>query len=382
MSDVSSLHDVFPGGFSGQQQQQPPRRRAGRQQRKRKKQRRRRTTTVVLVSLLVAGGGVYGAYLAISPVVERLREPKDFEGPGSGEVNVVIPDGASGRVIAQELHKAGVTKTPIAFVDAAAEDKRANGIQPGTYQLKLQMSAAGALDILADPDNRVVRMVTIPEGTRLADALNVIAEKLELDRKELRKVANSGDIGLPKAAKGNLEGFLYPATYEFGPDVTAESALTEMVKRGQQTYDKLGIPDNKLRKVVIEASLLEAEAGTEQYMGKVARVIENRISAGQKLEFDSTVSYATGRFDLTTTPEDRQSDSPYNTYKFPGLPAGPISNPGEAALNAALNPTPGKWLFFVTTNPHTGETKFANNYQQHLVYVEEFRAWRRANPDS
>nr|WP_269330369.1 endolytic transglycosylase MltG [Kineosporia babensis] len=293
---------------------------------------------------------------------------------------VVIPEGASGRVMAQELADKGVVKTPVAFIDAVAADKRGAGIQPGNYNLKLEMSAAGALDILADPANRIVAKVTIPEGTRLADALNVIAKKLDLDPKELRAAAESGDIGLPKAAKGNLEGFLYPATYEFGPDVTAESALAQMVKRGQQTYDKLGIPDNKLRKVVIEASLLEAEAGTEQYMGKVARVIENRVQSGMNLQFDSTVSYATGKFNVTTTPQDRESNSPYNTYKFPGLPAGPISNPGEAALAAALNPTPGKWKFFVTTNPDTGETKFANDFAQHQVYVKEFQAWLQANP--
>ncbi len=210
--------------------------------------------------------------------------------------------------------------------------------------------------------------------------LSVIAKKLDLKEPDLRKAAKSGDIGLPKAAKGNLEGFLYPATYDFGPDVTAESALRDMVKRGQQTYDELGIPDKELRRVVIEASLLEAEAGTEKYMGKVARVIENRIKSNTALQFDSTVSYATGKFNVTTSDADRSNPSPYNTYYHKGLPAGPISNPGEAALKAALNPTPGKWMYFVTTNPSTGETKFANDFAQHQVYVKEFQAWLRENP--
>ncbi|MCE0539951.1 endolytic transglycosylase MltG [Kineosporia rhizophila] len=378
MSDLSSLHDVLPGGFPGEQPGR--RRRAGRQQRKRRKQRRRRTTTVVLVSLLIAGAGVYGAYLAIAPIVERLTAPKDYAGPGTGKVEVVIPDGASGRTIAQALADAGVTKTPAAFIDVIAEDKRSTSIQPGTYAMKKQMSAAGALDILVDPENQIVRRVTIPEGTRLADALSVIAKKLDLKEPDLRKAAKSGDIGLPKAAKGNLEGFLYPATYDFGPDVTAESALRDMVKRGQQTYDELGIPDKELRRVVIEASLLEAEAGTEKYMGKVARVIENRIKSNTALQFDSTVSYATGKFNVTTSDADRSNPSPYNTYYHKGLPAGPISNPGEAALKAALNPTPGKWMYFVTTNPSTGETKFANDFAQHQVYVKEFQAWLRENP--
>ncbi|GLY30578.1 endolytic transglycosylase MltG [Kineosporia sp. NBRC 101731] len=377
MSDVSSLHDVLPGGFSGPP---PSRRRRDRQMRKRRKNRRRRTTTVLLVSLLVAAGGVYGAYLALAPIVSRLTEPKDYAGPGSGAVKVVVPEGASGRVIAQVLTEAGVTKTAVAFVDAAAEDKRANGIQPGTYELKKKMSGAGALEILADPDNRITRQVTIPEGTRVSDALTKIAKSLELKRTDLGKAAKSGKIGLPKAANNNLEGFLFPATYQFGPDVTATQALTDMVARGKKTYDGLGIPDSELRETVIKASIIEAEAGNEKYMGRVSRVLTNRLDIGMKLQLDSTVSYATGKFNVTTTSADRASDSPYNTYMYAGLPRGPISNPGKAALAAALKPTPGEWLFFVATNPTTGETKFAKTMAEHDVYVKEFQAWLRANP--
>jgi UPF0755 protein len=101
-----------------------------------------------------------------------------------------------------------------------------------------------------------------------------------------------------------------------------------------------------------------------------------------KLQLDSTVSYATGKFNVTTTSADRQTNSPYNTYRYAGLPAGPISNPGEAALKAAVNPTPGQWLFFVTTNPETGETKFATTLAQHDQYVQEFQAWLRAHPNN
>ncbi|MBT0768957.1 endolytic transglycosylase MltG [Kineosporia sp. J2-2] len=348
--------------------------------RKRKKSRRRRTATVLLVSLIIAAGGVYGAYLALSPVVAKLTEPKDYAGPGSGAVKVTVPDGASGRTIAQVLVENGVTKTASAFIDAANEDSRAAGIQPGTYTLKKQMSGAGALDLLADPDNRITRQVTIPEGMRVADALTRIADKLELKRADLAKAATSGDIGLPKAANGKLEGFLFPSTYSFEPDVTATQALSEMVEHGTKTYDELGIPASKLRETVIKASIVEAEAGNEKYMGKVSRVLSNRLKIDMKLQLDSTVSYATGKFNVTTTSADRQTDSPYNTYMYAGLPGGPISNPGKAALEAALKPTPGDWLFFVTVNPDTGETKFAKNAAEHETYVKEFQAWLQANP--
>ncbi len=377
MSDVSSLRDVLPGGFNGPPQK--TRRRADRQMRKRRKRRRRRTFTILLLSLLVAGGGVYGAYLALTPIIDKLTAPKDFPGPGTGQVKVVIPEGASGTTIAKALVDAGVTKTAVAFIDQAKKDNRSAGIQPGTYNLKKQMSGAGALAVLVDPDNRVTRTVTIPEGTRVSDALTLIAKKLELKPSDLRKAADSGKIGLPKAAKGNLEGFLFPATYQFGPDVTATSALSKMVDKGESTYADLGIPASKLRETVIKASIIEAEAGNEKYMGKVSRVLTNRLKIGMHLQLDSTVSYATGKFNVTTTSADRQTNSPYNTYKFAGLPAGPISNPGEAALKAAENPSPGQWLYFVTTNPNTGETKFATTLAQHDQYVQEFQAWLRSH---
>jgi UPF0755 protein len=348
--------------------------------RKRRKRRRRRTFTVLLLSLLVAGGGVYGAYLALTPIIDKLTAPKDYTGTGTGKVQVVIPDGASGTTIARTLVDAGVTKTAVAFIDQVKKDKRAASIQPGTYDLKKQMSGAAAMAVLINPDNRVTLTVTIPEGTRVSDALTLIAKKLELKPAALRKAATSGDIGLPKAAKGKLEGFLFPATYQFGPDVTATKALSEMVAKGEDTYADLGIPDAKLRDTVIKASIIEAEAGNEKYMGKVSRVLTNRLRIGMKLQLDSTVSYATGKFNVTTTSADRQTNSPYNTYRYAGLPGGPISNPGEAALKAAVNPTPGQWLFFVTTNPQTGETKFATTLAQHDQYVQEFQAWLRANP--
>jgi len=376
VSDLSSLHDVLPGGFSGP----PTRRRADRRMRKRRQRRRRRTFTIVVVSLLIVAGGLYGAYLGIAPIVSRLTEPKDYAGPGSGSVEVTVPDGASGRTIAQALVDAGVTKTAVAFIDAANADSRSSSIQPGTYELKKKMTGAGALEILVDPDNRILRRVTIPEGTRVADALTMIAKNLELKRADLAKAATGGDIGLPKAAKGKLEGFLYPSTYDFGPDVTATEALTKMVAQGQKVYDKLGIPASDLRETVIKASIIQAEAGDQKYMGKVARVLDNRLDIGMKLQLDSTVSYATGKFNVTTTSDDRATDSPYNTYRYAGLPAGPISNPGEDALEAAMNPSKGSWLYFVTVNPDTGETKFATTKAQHDANVTEFQAWLAENP--
>jgi UPF0755 protein len=378
MSEMS-LSEVLPGAFPTDE---PPQRRRGaaRQQRKRKKKRRRRTFVVILVTIGIVGGAVAGSYvLGLAPLIQRLTAPKDYSGEGTGEIQIRIPAGASGRTIARMLTEADVVKTQDAFLDAAAKDPRSVSIQPGTYVLRRQMSGVTALTALIDPKSQIKRLVTIPEGTRVADAYTVIAKQLKLKKGDLQKAAKSGDIGLPKAANGNLEGYLFPATYDFEPGVTATDALSAMVKRGNQVHKELGIPASKLRSVVIKASIVQSEAGDLESMGKVAQVLENRLAIDMKLQLDSTVSYATNKFNVTTTTADRDSRSRYNTYEYQGLPQGPISNPGEDALKAVLDPTPGDWLFFVTTNPSTGETKFARTAAEHNINSKEFQLWVRTH---
>ena len=130
--------------------------------------------------------------------------------------------------------------------------------------------------------------------------------------------------------------------------------------------------------VVTIASLVEGEARTEADRSKVARVIENRLTAKMSLGMDSTVNYIFKKRGVPTQ-QMLESDNPYNTRRFTGLPPGPISNPGESALEAAAKPVPGNWLYFVTVNLSTGETKFAATYEEHQRYVEQFQQWCSAN---
>lgn len=379
MSDLP-LSQVLPGAFPVD----PPRPRGGRnearQQRKRNRRRRRRSLVIILLTALFIGGAVAGGYqIGLKPLLARLTEPKDYAGPGTDSVQVKIPVGATGRTIARVLEASDVVKTQGAFLDAAASNPRSTRVQPGTYQLRHQMTGAGALNALLDPQSRMTVSVTVPEGTRAKDTLRLIVKGLGLKEADVRAAAKSRDLGLPKAAKGKLEGYLYPATYEFPPDVSAEQVLRKMIERGTEVYEELGISERRLRETVIKASIIQAEAGNQKYMGKVARVLDNRLEQGMKLQLDSTVSYATGKFNVTTTSADRASSSRYNTYRYAGLPQGPISNPGEDALKAVLDPTPGPWLFFVTTNPSTGETKFATDQAGHAANVTEFQQWLRAH---
>lgn len=369
MSELS-LHDL-PSGTA--------RRRDDRDRRARRRHRRRRAGVVLVICLALFGGASFAVYQFVRPIVDDLTAAKDFEGEGTGSVEVQIEQGASGRAIGAVLEDAGVVKTAGAFVDAVEADPSAGQIQPGTYGLRSEMSASSALALLLDPASRLSIRITLPEALRAAQAFEIIAEDTGIGVEELAGAVADPAVGLPPEAQGNPEGYLFPATYEFDPETGAVEILAAMVARHNQAMDSLGVPAEQRRAVLIKASLVEAEASRAEDYAKVARVFENRLAAGMPLQLDTTVDYANNTRGVTTTAEDRALDSPYNTYLYPGLPAGPINSPGEAGIAAVLNPEPGPWLFFVAVNPDTGETRFATTFEEHSVNVELFRQWLREN---
>lgn len=349
-----------------------------------KRRKRRRTVTLVVLAVCAVLFGASAVLVGgqVKELVASVTDSGDYSGNGTGAVTVQIPEGASGRTIGSVLAKAGVVKTPGAFVSAAAEDPKAAGIQPGTYELKKEMSGASALALLLDPSSRTSFKVQVPEGYTAAQIFQRLSEATGLPVSDYEAAAKDPQMGLPADAGGAVEGYLFPATYTFDPGTTALQQLQEMVQRTEKAMDDVGFPADpaERHRLMTEASLVQKEGANAEDMAKVARVIENRVAAGQPLQFDTTVNYATGKTGLTTTPEDRQNPSPYNTYLHPGLPPGPIASPGEDAMRAALNPTPGDWLYFVVVDPTTGETKFAATYAEHQQNVAEFQAWLRANP--
>ena len=351
---------------------------AERTRRERRRRRQRRSATVLVLTLALFGAATYVVVGLAKPVIEGFFESDDYPGPGTGTVEVQIEAGDTGRAIAQRLQDANVVKTADAFVDVATDDPRAAAIQPGTYELRAEMSAEGALDLLLDPASRVSIRVAVPEGLTVAETYQRLTQATGIPIEQFQEAA-AGDIGLPPDSGGDPEGYLFPATYEFEPDITAEEILTGMVARHTQAMDSVGILPESRREVLIKASLIQDEAQQPEDFGKVARVIENRLETGMPLQFDSTVNFATGKSGITTSPEDRAIDSPYNTYRYPGLPPGPINSPGEQAMEAAVNPTPGDWLYFVAVDPSTGETRFAETAEEHAENVELFRQWLREN---
>jgi UPF0755 protein len=338
----------------------------------------------VLLSLGILLGGAYAVYyFGTAALKDRFSSPDDYEGEGTGKVLVEVKEGEAATDIASTLVDKDVVKSVEAFTEEARDNPDSVGIQVGFYEMRRQMSAESALGVLVNPENRVRNTVTIPEGYTVKQIVATLGKKTDFSARQYNRVLRDpSQIGLPAYARGNPEGFLFPATYELPPTATPRSVLTTMVKRYEEAASTLDLDEKAAAlgrtpyEVLTVASLVQAEARYDKDFTKVARVIYNRLDDGMPLQFDSTVHYAVGKDgSVGTSDADRDSSSPYNTYKVTGLPPSPISAPGEQAIQAALNPASGSWLYFVTTNPDTGETKFATAYRDHLKNKREFDEW-------
>jgi UPF0755 protein len=391
MTEPHLEHSIFGGQDEQHHGQDHPvvTRSQARQSRHRPRRRHRgRRLLVLVVALAIVAGAGYAAASVLRPVLSGFTASNDYPGPGTGEVKVTVNDGDTGRAIAATLQKAGVVKTTKAFLDAAAADPRSASIQPGTYTLKKQMSAKEALAVLVDPKNRSVPHVTIREGLWRNEIFAALSHATGVPVADYEAAAKDpAALGLPAQAKGNLEGYLFPATYEFPAKATAADQLKTMVAKTVAELQQAGVPETDWQRVLTIASIVEGEVSGKADRGKVARVIVNRLASKGPptfglLQMDSTVHYAVQkRGKAGTSDADRNSPSPYNTYKVPGLPPGPINSPGAASIQAAASPTPGSWLFFVTVDPDTGETKFATTQAEHDRNVQEFQQWCRAHSD-
>jgi UPF0755 protein len=362
-----------------EEETRPPRRR----RRRRKKSRGKNVLAVVIALLVLVGVLGGGAVLALGGI-QKLKSAfssssaPDYAGPGQGSVVIEVKSGQTAADLATTLKANDVVKSTQAFIQAAYADPNASNLQPGFYQLQHKMPAAEALSTVLDPSARIQARVTLPEGLRLDETLQKLAKETKLPLKDyLTALKQRGaKLGLPAYAKGNPEGFLYPATYDVQPNADADSVLRQLFTAYAKAAQQSGVERTKStpEEIVIIASLVEAEARSPQDFGKVARVVYNRLAQGMPLQFDSTINYALKADKQIVTYEDLSANSPYNTYKHTGLPPAPINSPGLAAMNAAVNPTPGDWLYFVTVDPQKGTTKFTGDYQEFLKFKNELKS--------
>lgn len=330
---------------------------------------------LAILVTLVGGGGYFG-YRAVRDYIV----PPDYVGNGTGQVSVQVRDGDSVATIGNRLYAASVVKSPRAFVKAAQADVRATTLQPGFYRLRKRMSAQAALLLLLDPKSRADTRITIPEGYRAVQVFQALSRKTGIPERDFQRAAASpGDLGLPEYAQGNVEGYLFPATYDLDPNADAKQILKLMVDRFNQVAADIRLEERAKQldvsphKMLVLASLAQAESGRASDMPKVTRVVYNRLRRDMKLELDSTVMYALNKYGIVASNKDLQVNSPYNTYKYKRLPPGPIANPGRQALEAAFRPADGNWIYFVTTNPKRRITKFTASYKTFLKYKKELQ---------
>lgn len=321
----------------------------------------------VVVLALLAGIGLGGRTLYRS-----FSGPADYKGTGSGRVVVQVKSGDTAGQIAITLFKQGVVKSTAAFTDAAIKNRKSRTLQPGFYALHHKMSAASALALLLDPRSRVKGRVTFPEGLSIPKVVDRLVQFTDLKRQDiLAALGNPSVLGLPSYAKGQVEGFLFPSTYDVDAKDGAVAALGQMTERfGEEAAGldleagahDLGVSPYQL---VTIASIVEGESAIDADRAKIARVILNRLAKGMKLEMDSTVNYLRGDRKERLTKADIAVDSPYNTYQHVGLPPTPINSPGRKALEAALAPATGDWLYFVKLDKQ-GHSLFTADYQEFL----------------
>jgi UPF0755 protein len=389
------------------EKQAPHRHRRSRAQRihAERARRRRRLAAGLAATLLVAV--MVGAVFVGSKLWHTLRSSNDYHGSGKSDIVIQVHSGDSTTAIGQTLQDHKVVRTVKAFIEAAQGNSKISAIQPGYYQMRTEISAASAVQRLADPANRVGRLV-IPEGRQLDDTTDVrtnavtpgifslIAKATCVDLNGDRHCTSVHDL---RATAGNtppavlavpgwamdpvlrmgadhrrLEGLIAPGTFNLNPADSPQQLLSALISASAAEYAKAGLLDtaNEMNSspydVLVVASLVQEESKPPDFP-KVARVIDNRLAEHRALELDSTVNYPLDRREVATTDADREQPTPWNTYMSEGLPATPICSPGTDALSAAERPEPGDWLYFVTIDSQ-GTTLFTRDYQQHLANIE------------
>ena len=359
---------------------------SGRPPRKRKRRLGWLWALLIVFALIIAGG-VTG-WVMFEPQIRHAlgwEAPIDYTTTGNGtKVTVVIQSGDIGSNVAKTLQQAGVTKTFEAFYQLLLKNPSVT-FEPGSYTLQKQMSAASALAALKDPKNKVVHVAVIKEGVSAQSAYVQLAAATGLPVADFQTAAkNYVALGVPSDAP-SIEGFLFPATYTFNPGVTATQVLQQLVTTMIQHLDKAGVAPADRLKVVTLASIVQRESGPSvSDMHKIARVFQNRLDQGMRLQSDATVAYGTGHTDRVTTTDAERADAgnPYNTYAHDGLPIGPIGLPGDDAIDSALHPAAGPWLYFVAVNLKTGETVFSTTIAEHNAAVKQWQAWCHASAEN
>ena len=319
---------------------------------------------------LIAGTALVG--------VKWVQHQIDPSGPPGPEIALTIPQNTPVKKIGTLLHNNGVIGDARVF-RYYAQWKGRGGFEAGQYKFLKNDTLDSVISTLTrGPQAAEQERVTFPEGFRLSQFAERVGAQLRgRTAQRFLQVTSNGTIrsSVLPAASENLEGFLFPATYQFGEADREEEIAAKLVDSFDIAANAEGLSDAQAKvgrtpyEALIVASLIEREAKIDEDRGRVAQVIYNRLKAGQALQIDATVIYGMGGNVDRVLFEDLKKDGPYNTYTRKGLPPTPIASPGRESIRAALNPTPGDWLYYVVIDS-AGNHAFANTFREHKKNIK------------
>lgn len=317
--------------------------------------------------------GCFILLVVLSPLVFHYLVFVDRYPPAPAVLEV--PQGATSGEIASLLERRSVIRSEKLFVIAVMLEDLDDQLKSGEYEIKAGMTLDQIINMLAAGE-ALLRKVTVPEGTSLYEISEILGKRKITDGKKFLGLAmDSGYAGsLLGTEVKSLEGYLYPDTYKFRKNSSPKEVIKAMTDRFKHIYkgvrglNSTGLSDHE---VVILASMIEKETGYDYEKRDISAVFHNRLQRGMRLECDPTAVYSPGAsYRSEVTREDLRADTPYNTYRFHGLPIGPISNPSKASILAALSPSGADHLFFVSKGDGTHE--FSDSYKKHLRLVNKY----------
>lgn len=328
--------------------------------------------TIIIAIILITGFLIWqGVYYPLSP---NSSEEKVF----------LVKRGQDAKEIADSLERAGLIRYSFTFRVYVSISKQSNNLKAGEYNLSPSMTVSEIVDKIISGD-MIKKNITIIEGWTIKDIGNYFEKKevaileqlIDLDNKERNDNYFKKDFTFlsDKTDDLGLEGYLFPDTYEFSPEDGLEDIIRMMLdsfdnKLSSELRADILSQEKTIFDIVTMASLIEKEVRTIEDKKMVSGILWNRLKIGMPLQVDSTITYITGRNSTEILKEELELDSLYNTYKYKGLPLGPICNPGIDSIDAAIHPTDNDYLFYLSTPE--GETIFNKTLKEHNEAINKY----------
>ena len=346
----------------------------------RRPQQRRHSKAPIVFGLIAAVAVVALVALFVVPTVKNTFFPEKETVEAGLDVNVTIPEGASGDEIASLLASNHVIEDPKEYYAAVTRANAESSLKPGSYLFKTCQDPDEVVQLLVSGPNAGVTL-TIQEGLTVAQTAQRVEECCGISADDFIAQAKASNYVsdypfLEGAYDDSLEGYLYPKTYTFSDSVTADEIIRKLLDQFQSETASIGLEDGAngltAQQIVTMASLIERETAVESERPTVASVIYNRLNANMMLQIDAAIVYARGGGSQSVTYSDLEIDSPYNVYKNYGLTPGPICSPSVSSIKAALNPDSTDYLYYVASAAGDGTHKFSSDYSQFEKDTEEY----------